>query len=134
MNNASNSIYKELRDWAFDTNADWPTQDFDITIGELSFSKIILELAVDQNCPKQIFFLQCAYFIVGDAVLTDFQTESKEDITNFLNQASNTDSDILLSFVKRSKELMRNPTKFDYDHWCDGGLAKSEIKSYREAD
>ncbi|MGE6433124.1 hypothetical protein [Shewanella baltica] len=129
MKDPWNPINEELREWAFDTEALWPTQDFDLAVGELYLSEIILELASNNSCPKQSFFLKCAYLIVGDAVRTDYHTESKENVIEFLKQAEKTGNIHLLEFVEHSKELISNPSKFDYDQWCDGGLAYAQFKS-----
>jgi hypothetical protein len=129
MKDPWNPANEELREWAYDADALWPTQDFDLAVGELYLSQIILELASDNNCPKQRFFVQCAYLIVGDAIRTDYNTESKEDVVAFLEQAEKIDNTYLLKFVEQSKELMQNPLKFDYDEWCDGGLAYAQFKN-----
>ncbi|UZE97184.1 hypothetical protein [Alkalimarinus alittae] len=129
MKDPWNPINEELREWAYDADSLWPTQDFDLAVGELYLSDIIIELASDNSCPKQRFFLKCAYLIVGDAVRTDYHTETREDVSNFLKQASKTGNVYLLKFVEHAKELMSNPSKFDYDQWCDGGLANVQFKS-----
>ncbi|AZZ92640.1 hypothetical protein EUZ85_18685 [Hahella sp. KA22] len=128
MKDPWNPITEELREWAFDVNALWPTQDFDLAVAELYLSEIILELASDDNCPKQRFFLKCAYIIVGDAVRTEYHTESKEDVMSFIDSAEKTGNSYLLKFIEQSKDLMQNPSKFDYDQWCDGGLAYAQFK------
>ncbi|TPV54582.1 hypothetical protein FJ444_18955 [Aestuariibacter sp. GS-14] len=129
MKDPWNPINEELREWAFDADALWPTQDFDLAVGELYLSEIILELASDDSCPKQRFFVRCAYLIVGDAVRTDYKTESKDDVEVFLEKAEKTGNTFLLKFVEHSKDLIQKPSKFDYDQWCDGGLANAQFKS-----
>ena len=86
-------------------------------------------MASDSSCPNQNFFLKCAYLIVGDAVRTNYHTESRERITKFIEQAVNTRNNYLLEFAEHSKNLMSNPSSFDYDQWCDGGLAYAQFKS-----
>ena len=129
MKNPWNPINEELREWAFDADALWPTQDFDLSVADLYLSEIILELASDNKCPKQRFFLKCAYIIVGDAVRTDYHTESKKDVMSFLDRAEKTGNSYLLKFIEHSKDLMQNPSKFNYDQWCDGGLAHANFKN-----
>ncbi len=120
-------IIEELRAWAFDEDAQSPTQDFDLTVSDICFSDIIIKLSADSACPKQLFFLECAYFIVGDAVLNDNNTVSKQDIRKFLEQAENTGNSHLLKFVEESKALIKNPSNFDYSQWCSGDLARKHF-------
>ncbi|GAB4210872.1 MAG: hypothetical protein OHK0012_02290 [Synechococcales cyanobacterium] len=129
MKDPWNPTNEELRDWAFDHDAMWPTQDFDLSVADLGFCEIILELASDNTCPKQRFFVQCAYLIVGDAVRTDYKTATKLDVSGFLDKAKKTGNKHMLKFVEQSSDLMRNPLKFDYEQWCDGGLAHAQFKS-----
>ncbi len=112
----------ELRAWACDADADWPVQDYDLMVVLLGLNHVIIELAADNNCPKQRFFLSCCYLIVGDAVRTEFKSESKQAILHFLNLAEATQHAQLLKFVARSEQLLADPSLFDYDLWCDGGL------------
>jgi hypothetical protein len=129
MKDPYNPINEELREWAFDVDALWPEQDFDLAVAKLNLSEIILELSSDNNCPKQRFFVKCAYLIVGDAVRTDYYTASRQDVVAFLEKAKKTGNHYLFRFVEQSNELIQNPSKFDYDQWCDGGLAYAQFKS-----
>lgn len=122
---------EELRSWAFDANSLWPEQDFDLAVSELYFSDAILEFASNSNCPKQRFFLSCAYLLVGDAVRTGFHTSSQIEIQKFLDQAEETKNEYLLNLVARSKTLVNNPSSFDYKKWCSGGFAYEELNSYQ---
>jgi len=118
------ALASELRAWAFDAGADWPEQDFDLMVVNLEHHPLIIELAGVDVCPKRRFFLRCAYLIVGDAVRTGYKTSSEDEIMVLLDMARGNGHADLLTFVKHSQQLMAEPSGFDYDLWCDGGLAR----------
>lgn len=118
------NVYKdELRVWAYDADAPWPDQDFDLSVAEMYFSDLIIEFAADHQCPKRLFFLGCAYLLVGDAVMTDYQSRSKNEVQSFLAAVKKQDQDSLNRLYERSVELLENPGIFDYDLWCGEGYA-----------
>lgn len=127
MKDPWNPQKEALRQWAFDAGAPWPEQDFDLAIGDLLFADIILELAADNHCPKQPFFLSCAYLIVGDAVRTHFDVCAKADLQHFLERAMQSGHPYLVTLVERSTVLIEHPDTFDYNQWCHGGLADAEF-------
>ena len=81
------TFYKRLgagkEEWAFNKNAMSPEQDFDLMVAcDPDFRDIILELASNDQCPKQLFFLRCIYIIIGDAVRSNYNTDKKKRIEN----------------------------------------------------
>lgn len=117
-----NPTIEELQKWAFN-GEDILVQDFELVVGRLAFADLILALAADDNCAMQSFFLHCAYFIIGNAIRSDFHTERKEDVIAFIGKAEASGNAYLLTFAQQAKELMQDHTKFDYHQWCYGRLA-----------
>lgn len=104
-------------------------QDFELLVAGLDRATIILECAADNQCPKQLFFLTCACLIVGDAIRSEedcsvFVGREKE-ILAFIRRAEKTGNVHLLEFAWRARELIENPSTFEYDVWCSGELARS---------
>lgn len=124
INDPVETSKEELRQWAYDPEAMEPQQDFDLLVVLLGLNDLVLAFAADDECPKQTYFLSCAYLIVGDAVRTDYHSESREYIDQFLADARNTQHPKLLEMVSRAEALIVDPASFDYDDWCDGGLAR----------
>lgn len=119
----------QLRMWAYDSDSFVSVgQDFELTVASLDRANIILECASDNDCPKQHFFVNCAYIIVGDAVRGDHAHCSENDVLAFVRRAEKTGNEHLLEFVWRARDLVENPTKFDYDQWCGGGLSRVMIE------
>lgn len=120
---------EEIRAWAFEPDSIWPDQDFDLSVAELHFADLIIELSCDARCPKKDFFLSCAYIIVGNAVMTEYETRSKTEVEQFLQQLKATNNERLLTLYKLAKELVATPSSFDYDFWCGEGC----LAQYKES-
>ncbi|KAF7786169.1 hypothetical protein PRUB_a0647 [Pseudoalteromonas rubra] len=119
---------EEIRAWAFESDSPWPGQDFDLSVAELHFADLIIELSCDASCPKKDFFLSCAYIIVGDAVMTEYETRSKAGVEQFLQQIKATNNERLLTLYKLGTKLVATPSSFDYDFWCgEGCLAQYKV-------
>jgi hypothetical protein len=116
---------KVLLDWAMNPDEELPTQDFDLAVAELCFADVILRLAIDSTCPKRDFFLHCAYLIVGDAVMSSYETRSKSDVEQYLMQVKAAHHPNLDALHERAIALMSDPSSFDYDLWCGGGYIQS---------
>jgi len=104
-------------------------QDFELLVAGLHRADIILECASDNQCPKQLFFLTCAYLIIGDAIRSQedcsvFVAREKE-VLAFIRRAEKTGNVHLLEFSWRARDLIENPSTFEYDLWCGGELARS---------
>jgi len=72
--------------WAYDSKALCPVQDFNLAVADLSLAEVILDIASDDECPKQLLFLQCAYLIIGDAVRSNYKTYRRYEIVSFRNK------------------------------------------------
>ena len=117
---------QELRDWAYNPEKfNGLGQDFGLSIAGLHRSAVILQCAADNDCPKQEFFLACAFQIVGDAVASSHFDARESEILAFVRRAEKTGNEYLLEFVWRARDLIQNPTQFERDQWCDGLLARS---------
>lgn len=130
----------QLKNWAY-KSAEFKSvgQDFELTVAVLDRSDIVLELASDNKCPKQLFFLRCAVQIVGFAINDHFikptwlkgaevSTESEFEgdrikLEVFLRKAEKTGNKYLLDFVWRARQLLENPEHYDEDRWYLGHLA-----------
>ena len=126
MKDPWNPKKEELRKWAYDPESKWPDQDFDLSVTEIHFSELILECAIDENCPKKDFFLSCAYILVGDAVRSGFNSTTKENVQDFLKAVKITNNKNLLLLFERATKLIKNPLLFDYDLWCAEGFVRKD--------
>lgn len=63
MKDIYNPTNEEIRQWAYEADAAYPTQDWDIIVfhdvseEDDDFNRLILELASDPDCPSQHLFL-----------------------------------------------------------------------------
>jgi hypothetical protein len=113
----------ELRQWA-QSEAFAPVEDFDLMIADLDRVPLLVELA---SSPARVFFLSCLYLVVGDAVRTSFQTATRSDVEAALTHAAAIaeDDPAIRKWIADSRRLLASPEEFDYEAWCDGGLARS---------
>lgn len=115
----------ELRSWAYNAN-DFKSvgQDFELTVADLDRSDIVLELASDNDCPQQLFFLRCAVQIIGIEL-----RDSSEPLTRrfqleaYIRRAEKTGNPYLLEFVWRARALLDDPSLYDENLWYQGHLA-----------
>ena len=115
---------EEIRAWAFDPEAEEPTQDFDLALRWARHERAYLDLASDPTCPARRYFLSILYLIVGDAVRNGFADEPEPVIRGFVDRGSHYDHPDVLAWQERSRGLMADPSSFDYEAWCAGGFAR----------
>ena len=83
----------QLRSWAYHPDRFIGTgQDFELLVAGLHRADIILECASDNQRPKQLFFLNCACLIVGDAI------RSQADCSVFVAREKE-----VLAFIRRAE-------------------------------
>ena len=116
----------DIRNWAFDPDA-LCEQDWDICSTGIGHDPLFIELAADENCPKRGFFLHCLYLLVGDAVRTQGHTALYSHLEALFGRAEATAKPWLLRWVSQSRDLIANPGRFNYDHWCRGVLARRAV-------
>ena len=115
---------EELSEWAYDASAPEPVQDWDLALEHCPYESLYMKFASSNDCPKREYFLALLYLIVGDAVRTEYQARSRDDVERLLTEAEMSFQSYWLSlWVKRSRELIASPETFRYDDWCAGVLA-----------
>jgi hypothetical protein len=118
----------DLREWAQNPDSLEPVQDWNLIIElESENWETILALADDPTISKRQFFLQTLYLIVGDAVRTEFRAFKRTDLDKLIQRSETSNSPEIQNWRERSLHLMKHPDTFDYDEWCDGGLARKAI-------
>ncbi|WP_410982754.1 hypothetical protein [Bacillus cereus] len=123
MKDPWNPTTQEIMEWAYTEHAVFPEQDWDLSVCTITnAAEIILNIAIDTNCPNQVFFLHCLYLLVGDAIRTSGNTYNIESLQNILQSAANSTNTDILRWVERSQILLSKPETFCYDLWCDGGF------------
>ncbi|MFZ2103632.1 MAG: hypothetical protein WAU86_24020 [Oricola sp.] len=121
-----NPTWTEVREWAYEHDADEPCQDWDLSLLWRGYEDLYLELAADDRCPKSQFFLSLLYLIVGDHIRKGTDHETLFSLRAFLAKADAFNSKALQKWKDRSNELLRHPDKFNYQQWCAGGLASEQ--------
>lgn len=114
----------ELRKWAADPNADYPddmSQDFDLMVADWGRIDVIVELASDPACPNRKFFIGVLYLMAGDCVRTSQGAQDIPHLRNLLERLSTSSAPELLLFRTRALALLKDPSTFEYNLWCNAG-------------
>ena len=111
----------DLIAWAFDADADLPTQDWDLlVIGDANLD-VIFELAGNESCPQCDFFVGCLYTIVELCVDSGGATNTSPKLSMWLDAAKRSASPTLRRWATRSADFLSNPLRFDRSSWRSGG-------------
>jgi len=119
--NWANPTLAEIETWAFEPNSYAPEQDFNLILAEDQYIDLVLNLSSNKKCPKQLFFLQCLYIYVGQKVRNNPNPPKRMDI---LEKAKLINSELISKWLDRSEKLLKNPSSFNYDDWCNARLAQ----------
>ena len=112
--NPYNPSYEEIKNWAYSENAIEPVQDWDIIVEWEKYPDLIIELVADKNCPTNKYFLGILYVLTGK-VVRDSNTKIPLDKLFEIGQKNGKYS--VYTWIKNSKDLLKNPEKFKYDDW-----------------
>ncbi len=125
-----NPTIDEIRVWAYDKNPNYTEQDFELAVADIKFKDLILELANDDNCPNQKFFLSCAYLLIGDYVRVKYPSTTKGEIEDFLQQIKTYKNNKSFQLLyQRAIKLIKEPSSFNYELWCGGGYTYQDNKT-----
>ncbi len=126
MKDPWNPTKEEIRQWAYESDKFLPPQDWELVVGRIENSKLLLELTCDETCPQNIWALSCLYFLVGDYIRRKIKPYSLEDLLNVLEEAKKSNVSYVTRWVEKSYDLIKDPERFNYNEWCNGELANEE--------
>jgi hypothetical protein len=115
----------EIRTWAYTPNAEEPCQDWDLALLWSCHEKALLECASDDACPNRLRMLATMYLVVGDAVRSKFRSRPLPIVEGFIERGDEYRHPSIQLWQRRSRALLRDPSTFEYDAWCAGGLARA---------
>jgi hypothetical protein len=122
-----NASEEEIEAWAWQAEADEPTEDWDLAITVESNASLVLRLASNESCPHRWFFLRCLYLFVGDAVRTGFRAFPHELIDKLISSVTDQSPPYVRRWASRARALVDSrSTDVDYADWCGGRLASVE--------
>jgi hypothetical protein len=124
MHDPWNPSPDEIREWAYCPDAQDPCQDWDLAMLWSGHEKALLDCASDSACPNQNRMLSVLYFVVGDAVRSKFRSRARPIIEGFIDRGDQYPHPSIKLWQSRSRALLRDPSSFEFQAWCCGGLAK----------
>ena len=113
-----NPTADEIKAWAFSEDL-WPEQDWDLAVNDGRNDFLLIQLACDESCPKRDFFLHSIYFMVGDSVYSNAPVERIEELRELISKVPHEASSEIDKWRREAMDLLRDPSKFEYDYWCD---------------
>ena len=122
MNDPWNPTSAEVREWAYTADATAPCEDWMLALDWAEYVPLYVEFASDPRCPNRGYFLNVLYFMVGNAVRTDFRNHPEPVVHGWLKLAPGTRIPDLALWAQRARALLRTPESFKYEEWCNGGF------------
>ena len=119
-----NPSREELREWAYgDHDGMWPVEDWDIIVAEEQDADLYFELAGDPACPHRDTFLHFLHILVAEHFRPPPPAlPLSQRLQDLLAQGEAAEDGDLRAWARRSRELIADPTRFDYDTWFGGTL------------
>ena len=124
MNDPWNPSHDEIVAWADDPVSEEPTQDWDLVLIHARHERTYLQIAANDRCPKQEYFLHVLYLLVGDAVRSGYRSLARPLLEGIIERGDEYPHRDIALWQVRSRELMRHPERFEYAAWCGGELAR----------
>jgi hypothetical protein len=125
MRDAWNPSPEEIRTWAYVPDAEEPCQDWDLALARSGHEKALLDCASDDACPNRLRMLSVLYLVVGDAVRSNFRSRARPVVEGFIDRGDQYPHPSIKLWQSRSRALLRDPSSFEYEAWCSGGLARA---------
>ena len=117
----------DIRQWAYESSAIEPCEDWDLALCNSLHEKVLLETASDHACPTRRYMLHVLYLIIGDAVRSGFNTRPRPTIEGFVARGDDYPNRDVQLWQARSRELLADPSLFNYDLWCGGGYVQNIV-------
>ena len=111
----------EIRAWAFDRNAKYPCQDWDIinftNIGNVERTKLVLALAADPECPKREAFVHFLYCLAGQVFRNGYRELEVRGLRVAIDEAADSANEAVREWAAEATSLLNREKRFIYAHW-----------------
>ena len=126
-----NPTLEELRRWAYDPQAEFPCQDWDLALPWTGHEDAYLEMIQDPDCSGGSFFLEIIYLMVGDVVRGGFKRKPRAGVEAFVEKGRGSEHPVVAKWYERSMDRLANPNLFRYEDWCAGGGTRGRLSNNR---
>jgi len=120
--NPTNPSVTEIRDWAY-SDEEWPHDEWDLFLSWTREVDLFVELAIDHECPKRLFFLHMLYYLVGITFSEPTQTDKLDRIKFYIQKGAGISNGDIRAWITNAQDLLNGKVKYDYDNWRGGLLA-----------
>ena len=111
----------ELRKWGYDPDELEPLQDFGLIIADYRLADVFIEMEIDDQCPKQLFFLNCLYMIVGNFFWKNVPFVKTAEMDEFLSKLDVFRHPKLIKLREQAETVISAPSTFEYEFWFNCG-------------
>ncbi|MCX2836141.1 hypothetical protein [Microbulbifer thermotolerans] len=118
----TNPSVEEIRLWAYSAK-EWPHEEWDLFLSWTREVDLFIELAADDKCPKQDFFLHMLYYIVGTTFSEPNKTDKLDRIKSYAEKGSGFNQAAIRDWRNNVSDLLNNRVKYNYDNWRGGIFA-----------
>ncbi|GAA6140039.1 hypothetical protein NBRC116583_37860 [Arenicella sp. 4NH20-0111] len=109
----------ELERWAYDSNARFPDQDWELAVAISGNDDLVLKLSQDESCPNRDFMVSCLYMIVGDFLHSGSDFPNREsEIINLAKKANESKNSKVYEWSEKTIHILKNKNEFEYNDWC----------------
>ena len=110
----------DIERWAYDEQAAKQGQSHDISVTNVIGWELLAKICSDTSCAKRSFFINFAYYIVGETIHFTSTPYEEKYIVDLLSKLAASELDDIQTFVREASELLQNPDSFEFDYWCGG--------------
>ena len=121
MHDPMNPTSYEIEEWAYAPEAEEPCQEWILALVWKEYVREYIKYVADPDCPNRLYFLDVLYYIIGSAVRGEFVSTPRPIIEGWLEDERIAGCADLVRWGERSRELLRNPSSFDFEYWCGRG-------------
>ncbi|MBF0411059.1 MAG: hypothetical protein HQM10_27220 [Candidatus Riflebacteria bacterium] len=120
--NVTNPSVSEIKGWAY-SDEEWPHAEWDLFLSWTKEIDLFIELAIDPQCPKRIFFLHMLYYLVGTTFNEPSKTDKLDRIKLYAQKGSGVVHADIQAWVANVQDLLKGRVKYNYDNWRAGAFA-----------
>ncbi len=125
--NPTNPKINEIRDWAYSAE-EWPHEEWDLFLSWTREIDLFIELAIDHQCPKRVFFLHVLYFLVSATFNEPTKTDKIDRIKCYIQKGLGISHGDIKAWIAKVQALLKGKVKYNYDDWRGGVLAGYKFK------
>jgi hypothetical protein len=126
FHDAANPTEDELRAWALDPDAMWPTEDWDLILASThEYDELYIELAAG-GVPGGDTFLRCLYILVGESIGSGWRDRSRQHVEQLVTKGASSVDPSVKKWAEAARRALDRLETFNLKEWIHGGAVTDE--------